>query len=108
MCSTTLIPISAPLFEETIKTAGVTPIKLPACSQNLNAHAERWVKSIKKEALSKLILFGEGALRKVLNQYATYYHQERNHQGKGLLVPPSSDGHSEGQLIRARERLVGC
>jgi hypothetical protein len=59
--------------------------------------------------LSKLILFGEGALRKVLNEYATHYHQERNHQGKGkgLLIPLTSEGHSESQLIRARERLGG-
>jgi hypothetical protein len=43
------------------------------------------------------------------NEYATYYHQERNHQGKGngLLMPLSSEGHSEGQLRRARERLGG-
>jgi transposase InsO family protein len=96
-------------FQETLKAAGVTPIKLPARSPNLNAHAERWVRSVKEEALSKLILFGEGALRKVLNEYATHYHQERNHQGKGngLLVPLASAGHSEGQLIRSRERLGG-
>ncbi|MEJ2230286.1 MAG: helix-turn-helix domain-containing protein [Nitrospirales bacterium] len=96
-------------FQETLKAAGVTPIKLPARSPNLNAHTERWVRSVKEEALSKLILFGEGALRKVLTEYGTHYHQERNHQGKGngLLMPLTNAGHSEGNLIRARERLGG-
>jgi transposase InsO family protein len=96
-------------FQETIKAAGGTLINLRPRSPNLNAHAERWVRSVKEEALSKLILFGEGALREVLNEYATPYHQERNHQGKGhgLLVPLVSAGHSEGQLIRSRERLGG-
>jgi transposase InsO family protein len=97
-------------FQETLKAAGVTPLTLPARSPNLNAHAERWVRSVKEEALSKLILFGEGALRKVLKEYATHYHQERNHQGKGngLLMPLlSSAGHSESKSIRARERLGG-
>ena len=61
-------------FQETLKAAGVTPITLPARSPNLNAHTERWVRSVKEEALSKLILFGEDALRKVLNEYATPYH----------------------------------
>jgi len=96
-------------FQETMKAAGVTPIKLPARSPNMNAHAERWVRSVKEEALSRLILFGEDALRHVLKEYNTHYHQERNHQGKGnrLLVPLASEGHSEGNSIHARERLGG-
>ena len=96
-------------FQETIKAAGVKLVKLPACSPNLNAHAERWVRSVKEEALSRLILFGEDALRKVLNEYGTHYHQERNHQGKGnrLLVPLDGEGHSASSLIGFRERLGG-
>ena len=92
-----------------MKATGVTPIKLPARSPNLNAHAERWVRSVKEEALSRLILFGEDALRHVLKEYNTHYHQERNHQGKGnrLLVPLASEGHSEGNSIHSRERLGG-
>jgi len=76
----------------------------------LNAHAERWVKSVKEESLSKLILFGEASLRRVLREYVTHFHQERNHQGKGnvLLFPlkqPSSP-RSE-RSVRCRERLGG-
>jgi putative transposase len=72
-----------PTFQETLKAAGVTPITLPPISPNLNAHAERWVRSVKEEVLSRLIFFGEDALRHVLKEYATHYHHERNHQGKG-------------------------
>jgi hypothetical protein len=48
-------------------------------SPNLTSFAERWVRSVKPECLSKLILFGEAPLRRA----------ERNHQGKqnGLLLP---------------------
>jgi transposase InsO family protein len=96
-------------FQETMKAAGVTPIKLPARSPNLNAHAERWVRSVKEEVLSRLILFGEGALRKVLNEYGTHYHQERNHQGRDneLLLPRARKEGWETNPIRARERLGG-
>jgi len=96
-------------FQETMKAAGVTPIKLPAPSPNLNAHAERWVRSVKEEVLSGLILFGEGALRKVLNEYGTPYHQERNHQGKGnaLLWPLARQEGLGIQPIHTRERLGG-
>ena len=64
-------------------------IPLPAKSPNLNAFAERWVRSVKQECLSKVILFGEGPLLRVLTEYSRHYHHERNHQGKGnrLLFP---------------------
>ena len=58
-------------------------IPLPARSPNLNAFAERWVRSVKQECLSKVILFGEGSLSRVLAEYSRHYHHERNHQGKG-------------------------
>jgi putative transposase len=43
-------------FESILTTAGVKALKLPARSPNLNAFAERWVRSAKEECLSKLIL----------------------------------------------------
>ena len=97
-------------FRAIVRSGHVEPLKLPAQSPNLNAYAERWVKSVKEEALSKLILFGEASLRHVLSEYLVHFHQERNHQGKGnvLLFPlnrqsaPSSD-----RSVRCRERLGG-
>ncbi len=96
-------------FQETIKAGGVILITLPPRSPNLNAHAERWVRSVKEEALSKLILFGEDALRQVLNEYANHYHQERNHQGKSneILLPRERKEGWDTNPIRARERLGG-
>ena len=47
---------------------------LPARSPNLNAFAERWVRSVKEECLSKLILFGETSLRRVVFEYLEHYH----------------------------------
>ncbi len=96
-------------FQETIKAGGVILIKLPPRSPNLNAHAERWVRSVKEEVLSRLILFGEGALRQVLNEYGAHYHQERNHQGRGneLLMPLASQEALGTTSIRSRERLGG-
>src|SRR5260370_38217097 len=49
-------------FRELIKTGGVNPLRLPARSPNLNSYAERWVRSVKEECLSRLILFGESSL----------------------------------------------
>jgi len=55
---------------------------LPAKSPNLNAFAERWVRSVKEECLAKLILFGERPLLRTLAEFSAHYHSGRNHQGK--------------------------
>jgi putative transposase len=47
----------------------VEPLVLPARSPNLNAYSERWVRSVKEECLSKVILFGERSLRRALREY---------------------------------------
>jgi hypothetical protein len=74
----------------------------------LNAYAERRVRSVKDEALSRILLFGEGSLRHVLHEYVEHYHQERNHQGKGnILLFPSSTQEEDESPIRCRERLGG-
>jgi hypothetical protein len=69
-------------FRAIIASGRVEPLVLPACSPNLNAYAERWVRSVKEECLSKVILFGERSLRRALSDYVEHFHAERNHQGK--------------------------
>jgi len=59
----------------------VEPVVLPPRSPNLNAHCERFVRSIKEEALGRIIFIGEGSLRDAIHHYMTHYHSERNHQG---------------------------
>jgi hypothetical protein len=56
-------------FRETLAAGGVKCLRLPPRSPNLNAFAERWVRSVKEECLSHLILFGERSLRKALIQF---------------------------------------
>jgi transposase InsO family protein len=98
-----------PVFQQIIDVAGVKRMPLPPRSPNLNAYAERWVRSVKEEALSRLILFGESALRHALQEYVEHYHHERNHQGKGnVLLFPSFGQRSQSEgLIQCRERLGG-
>jgi hypothetical protein len=57
-----------------------------------------------------MILFGEASLRKVLSNYVLHFHSERNHQGKGNVIPfPKPEdriGESTGE-IQTRQRLGG-
>jgi hypothetical protein len=73
-------------FRKIIESADVKRLPLPARSPNLNAFAERWVKSVKDECLSKLILFGETSLRRALRENRVHYHGERNHKSKNNIL----------------------
>src|SRR5882672_3604261 len=98
-----------PTFQEIIDAAGVTRVPLPPRSPNLNAYAERWVRSVKEECLARLILFGEASLWHALHEYVEHYHHERNHQGKEnvLLFPTGSQETERDGPIQCRERLGG-
>jgi transposase InsO family protein len=97
-------------FRALIESGSVETIRLPARSPNLNSYAERWVRSVKEECLSRLILFGESSLRRALQQYVLHYHEERNHQGKEnlILFPLEPEGVRKRKgAVRCRERLGG-
>jgi hypothetical protein len=96
-------------FRAIITSGRVEPLALPARSPNLNAFAERWVRSVKEECLTKVILFGERSLQRSLSEYVEHYHAERNHQGRGnvLLFPRDTDIRHNQQPVQCRERLGG-
>jgi len=95
-------------FRAIIKAGGVEPVALPPRSPNLNAYSERWVRSVKEECLSKLILFGERSLRRALQNYLVHYHEERNHQDKNnVLIFPQVRASRLEDPVQCRERLGG-
>ena len=97
-------------FREALASGRVKTIPLPPKSPNLNAFAERWVRSVKQECLSKVILFGEGPLSRVLTEYSRHYHAERNHQGKGnrlLFQDRSKKQLRKSHAIECHHRLGG-
>jgi putative transposase len=97
-------------FRDILVTRGVKCLRLPPRSPNLNSFSERWVRSVKSECLSKLILCGESSLRRALSNFCEHYHAERNHQGKGnkLLLSRSAPSPPPGQeTVQCRERLGG-
>jgi len=73
-----------------------------------NAYAERFVRTIKESCLDRMILFGEDALRKSVQEFTVHYHVERNHQALGnrLIMPDLAHMRNTGE-VRRRERLGG-
>ena len=95
-------------FRDLLEDAGVQIVRLPPRSPNLNAYAERFVRSIKDECLGRLIFFGERSLRKATREFAAHYHQERNHQGLGnQLVEPNDRLDTNFGAVDCLQRLGG-
>src|SRR5262249_48876958 len=95
-------------FLSVLADSGVKSVKLPPRSPNLNAYAERFVRTIKESCLGRMILFGENSLRKCIQEFTVHYHTERHNQGLGnrLIMPDSAHLGGTGE-IRRRERLGG-
>ena len=94
-------------FRRIVQDAGVRIVLRPIQAPNANAHAERFVRSIRGECLEHLILFGERRLLRALDEFVAHYHGERNHQGLGNeLISPATAG-AAGSRVRCRNRLGG-
>jgi putative transposase len=77
-------------------------------SPNLNAYAERFVRSIKDECLNRMIFVGQASLRRAVTEYMDHYHGERNHQGLAnrLIHAPAIVAANDSAIYR-RVRLGG-
>lgn len=91
-------------FQKMLTEVGIESVKLPPRSPNLNAHAERFVRTIKESCLDRLILFGEASFRRAVREFVAHYHLERNHQGLGnqLIVSEINLADHDGMIRRQR------
>ena len=100
-----------PEFDEILKGAGVQVKPVGPRAPNLNAHAERFVQSVRGECLDHFIVFGEAHLRHILKEYEAYYPTARPHQGVGNvpLSGATEIAHREGPPgeVMCEERLGG-
>ena len=101
-------PLFTEAFKEHLGSAGVETVKLPPRSPNLNAYAERFVRSIKSECLAQIIPLGERHLRNAVAEFTEHYHTERNHQGIGNQLILKMRGETPGTgNVECREQLGG-
>src|SRR5215468_5780487 len=101
-------PLFTAEFLSMITETGVESVAHDARSKRLNAHAERFVRSIKESCLERLILFGESSLRTAVQNFVTHYHRERNHQGLGnRLIFRDAAAFGTAGVVQRRERLGG-
>jgi transposase InsO family protein len=95
-------------FGELLESSGVETVKLPVRSPDLNASAERFVRSIKSECSAQIIPLGERHLRKAVREFAEHYHSERNHQALSNepIEKPSDEPNTDG-AVECQGKLGG-
>ena len=101
-------PLFRPAVRDPLPPADVTPIRRPARAPNLNAYTERFVRTIKDSCLERMVLIGEGSLRRAVREFVAHDHHERNHQGldNRLILPLSTAPPPRGR-VQCRQRLGG-
>ena len=98
-------PLYTAAFRNLLRDSGVTVVRLPARSPNLNAFAERFVETVRAECLARVVPLGEGA--PPCRAFVDHYHEERPHQGlRNALISPKTTSVGRGP-VRCRERLGG-
>lgn len=75
-------------FRRVLGDAGVDVVTTAFQAPNMNAFAERFVQSAKRECLQRLILFGSDHLQRALHQFVAHYHIDRPHQASATRCSP--------------------
>ena len=85
-------------FDAILKSEGIKPVRLPVQAPNLNAYAESWLGSRKRECLNHFIVFGERHLNDLIREYLAYYHHEHPHQSLENKTIISLPVQNEGEI----------
>jgi transposase InsO family protein len=99
-------------FDEAFRTEGVNVIRTPVKAPNANAHAERWVRTVREECLDWLLIVHRRQLERVLRTYVDHYNCKRPHRALGLVAPhprgePIPAGDPSPAHVRRTDRLGG-
>jgi len=106
-------------FDEVFRAEGAEIVKTPFRAPNANAHAERFVRTVRAECLDHVIVLTRGHLERILRIYEHHYNHCRPHQGIAQAMPagneqprsattPSDRFHRSGPLVRVQRRdLLG-
>ena len=92
-----------PFFE----SEGISIIHTPFQAPNANAHAERWVRTVREECLDHILIINVEHLQRVLIEFAQYYNASRPHQGIDQQMPIPSNISKNTGFVQRRKVLGG-
>jgi len=99
-------------FDEVFRSEGIRIIRTPIKAPRANAVCERWIGSLRRECVDRLLIFGRGHLVQVLTEYLDHFNRHRPHRSLDQRAP--QDGDQPPRMtpaslidIRRRDRLGG-
>jgi putative transposase len=95
-------------FNEVFRSEGINVIRTPVQAPNANAHAERWVRTLRADCLDRILILGRRHLEQVLRVYRQHYNEHRPHRALRLLPPNGRDPTPSNAADRLyRRNLLG-
>jgi len=83
-------------------SVGITGVATVPYSPNMNAYAERFVRSIRQECLDHFIVFNSFHLRNLIREYVRYYNTQRPHQGINNTIPERQESLKTGEIKKEK------
>jgi putative transposase len=99
-------------FDEVFRSEGIRVIRTPVRAPRANAHAERWVGSLRRECLDRILIVGRRHLEQVVPAYIRHHNEHRPHRSLeqrpplALAQPPPPTPPLPTRIGR-RDRLGG-
>jgi transposase InsO family protein len=93
-------------FKAILECSGIEILLTAYRAPNMNAFADRFVRSIKSECLSQIVFVEQASLDRAIAEFVAHYHDERSHQGIGNEIVSSAMPQRIGQ-IEVKEPLGG-
>jgi transposase InsO family protein len=77
-------------FDQILRSEGMTIVRTPVRAPNANAYAERWIGTLRRECLDRILIVNRRQLERVLRVYAAHYNRHRPHRSLSLQPPDGS------------------
>jgi putative transposase len=95
-------------FDAVFADAGVEVLRIPPRAPKGNAYAERWVSTIRRECLDRMLIFSQRQLRAVLTDYENHYNTHRPHRSLEQLPPiAAGDRGADGSGSVEQTEILG-
>jgi hypothetical protein len=94
-------------FDAVFADAGIEVLRSPPRAPKANAYAERWISTIRRECLDRMLIFNERQLVHVLAEYERHYNTHRPHRSWEQL-PPVAEVDIGGNEDGADRRTSSC
>jgi hypothetical protein len=98
-------------FDEVFRAEGIRVIRTPIAAPRAKAHAERWVGSVRRECLDRILILSRRHLERVLREYVVHHNMHRPHRALEQQPPlpklAAIGAHGHECCVRRRDRLGG-